>query len=158
MRFLIPLVVVVGCFEDGVRGEKGSGNKGDKPWEGTRNLQLSISGYGKVCDLWWDTTGAATSEECPDCDFTYKVSAEFVDDTLGGCDAVSDVMLLGYMPDYDFGEYGVVDVMMYEYSGEWLPSFIADFDGSHLEYYLDWAQEFSGYSYNYSWLGVAEID
>jgi len=148
-------------FGDGDLGTPGDANDScGADWEGVRELQLDIFGYGTVCDMWWDSYGTASSNICTDCDWAYDLEFTYLGDDLGGCDGEDYLpeYTVGLHLDYYFAGYGTYDMLMLEYGGTWYTQFfVTSYGGGHIEYQTEWdSLKSSGYLYLYYWYGEAD--
>lgn len=129
-------------------------------WEGEREVAINVSGYGAVCDMYWDSRGRRSSTVCPDCDWGFDLRFRYVGDILGACDGSSwyPSYTVSYRPDYYFTGYGYYDLMYLYYSSTWyFAGLVDDWDGEYLSYSTSWYQYRNGYYYLYYWYGTANL-
>ena len=111
---------------------------------------VNVNGSADVCDLYWDSVGTPMPP-CADCDWAFDVYQHFDpgESTGTSCDparspeAPEDMdWQLGY--DSDLYGYGIPVMWLYSDSySTWYPAFYASFDGSSLDFYIDWYYYYS---------------
>ncbi len=131
-----------------------SGSDSYDTWEGYREWQIEIAGWGDYCDFVWTTEGSPSSSSCSTCDFVFEVDAYDGTDLIGNCGDYGDWlgMELGYDPDY-----GGDEMVLYGYGGTFYPVWYASLSADTLYYWYDRTTTYYSYVLYYDWYGEAEL-